>query len=128
MITATTDSLTPVSASFTVNAYTPVTTMTFSSQSYTLLTGNDIYEIALKENPTTANEKIEWEISDESILKIVDSTYNSESNIQILKVKALKTGDCKITARTVRIPTLKCSSCCSRNYEQYNDYAFSNII
>ena len=107
VITATTDSLTPVSASFTVNAYTPVTTMTFSSQSYTLLTGNDIYEIALKENPTTANEKIEWEISDESILKIVDSTYNSESNIQILKVKALKTGDCKITARTVRIPTLK---------------------
>ena len=43
VITATTDSLTPVSASFTVNAYTPVTTMTFSSQSYTLLTGNDIY-------------------------------------------------------------------------------------
>lgn len=106
VITATTDSLTPVSASFTINAFTPVTTMTFSSQSYTLLTGYES-EIQLKENPSTANEKVEWEVSDDSVLQIIDSTYNAESNVQLLKVKALRTGDCKITARTVRIPTIK---------------------
>lgn len=104
-ITATTDNMIPVSASFNVNAYTPVTTMTFSAQNYTLLTGSE-YDIELKENPTTANEKVSWTVSDPSILKVISSSYNSESNVQVLKVKALKTGNCKITAKTVREATI----------------------
>ncbi len=104
-ITATTDNMIPMSASFNVNAYTPVTTMTFSAQNYTLLTGSE-YDIELKENPSTANEKVSWTVSDPSILKVIGSSYNSESNVQVLKVKALKTGSCKITATTVREATI----------------------
>ncbi len=104
-ITATTDNMIPVTASFDINAYTPVTTMTFSAQNYTLLTGSE-YEIELKENPSTANEKISWTVSDPGVLKVISSSYNSESNVQVLKVKALKTGNCKITAKTVREATI----------------------
>ena len=104
-ITATTDNMIPVTASFDINAYTPVTTMTFSAQNYTLLTGSE-YEIELKENPSTANEKISWTVSDPGVLKVIGSSYNSESNVQVLKVKALKTGNCKITAKTVREATI----------------------
>ncbi len=104
-ITATTDNMIPVTASFDINAYTPVTTMTFSAQNYTLLTGSE-YEIELKENPSTANEKISWTVSEPGVLKVISSSYNSESNVQVLKVKALKTGNCKITAKTVREATI----------------------
>lgn len=104
-ITATTDNMIPVTASFNIKAYTPVTTMTFSAQNYTLLTGSE-YSIELKENPTTANEKVNWTVSDPSVLKVISSSYNSASNVQVLKVKALKTGSCKITAKTVRNATI----------------------
>lgn len=105
VITATTDSMTPVSASFTINTYTPVTSMKFSTANYTILTG-ETFDIILNENPVSANEEVKWTVSDESVLQIVDSSYDPQSYVQKLKVKALKAGDCQISAITVRVPTL----------------------
>lgn len=104
-ITATTDSLTPVSASFDVVVSTPVTSMAFSTASYSLLTGYES-EIVVIQAPKTANEPIEWSVDDPSIVEIISSEYDPTSNVQTIKVKALKKGSCKITVKTVRIPTL----------------------
>lgn len=103
-ITAMSDNLNPVSASFTLNVSTPVTTLTFSPSNYNLTTGQSAY-ITVTENPATASEKLVWTSSDESVVRIDETVNDITNNVFKVKVTALKKGSCQLKAETARIAT-----------------------